>query len=185
MTNDLHNFPFHCPNCRATGELPLVAGNANCPECGEPLWTVRAKTPAAGHTGLVPDDRLPLLPARPPLCTKGLWRVRLCVVLFRPIVILWIMLRQRTMESRVNAKLDKVGNCRQRGELEQLLGKPAYVVSGEAAGAANPPDLIECYESEGCCIDLWFKNDRLVDTSGFVKPTLWDMVLTRNAPPAS
>ena len=114
------------------------------------------------------------------MSTKGLWRVRLCVVLLRPIIMLWLMLRQRIMETRVNSKLDEVSNCREREQLQQLLGKPLYAVSGEACHAPNHPDLIECYESEGCCIDLWFKNDRLIDVSGFVKPTKWDIALTRN-----
>ena len=49
-------------------------------------------------------------------------------------------------------------------------------------GTQQVPDLIECYESEGCCIDLWFKEDRLVNVSGFVKPTAWDYVLAGGAP---
>lgn len=126
---------------------------------------------------LEPDRRLGLVSGRPLLSTKGLWWVRLCVVLFRPIVVLWLMLRQRIMESRVNSKLDGIANCREREDLERLLGKPVYAVSGEACDPPNRPDLIECYESEGCCIDLWFTNDRLVDVSGFVKPTRWDIVL--------
>ena len=59
-----------------------------------------------------------------------------------------------------------------------MIGKPLYAVNPEACGKQSLADLIECYESNGCCIDLWFKNDRLQSTSGFVKPTLWDMVLT-------
>jgi len=126
---------------------------------------------------LEPDPHLTLLPGRPPLETKGLWRVKLCALLFRPIVIMWMLMRQRNMVRRVEATLDEVAQCHDRTELEQLLGKPVYAVSGEVCDAPDPPDLIECYESEGCCIDLWFKDGRLHDVSGFVKPTLWDMVL--------
>ena len=104
--------------------------------------------------------------------------MRLCVVLFRPLVVLWRMFRQHNLETRVNSMLDEVRNCREREDLERLLGRPLYAVSGEAAHVPNHPDLIECYETEGCCVDLWFKNDRLVDVSGFVKPSLWDVALT-------
>ncbi len=85
------------------------------------------------------------------------------------------------MEARVNAILDEIAHCRNREELERLLGPPRYAVSGEACGPlrTDAADLIECYETGGCCIDLWFKNDRLVDVSGFVKPTVWDSVLTQ------
>jgi hypothetical protein len=90
------------------------------------------------------------------------------------------------MSTRVNEKLAAVAECRRRDELEQILGPPLYAVNGENAGVVRPdgsqdsPDLIECYESEGCCIDLWFKDDRLIDMSGFVKPTVWDMALTQH-----
>lgn len=107
--------------------------------------------------------------------------MKLCAALLRPIVILWLPLRQKSMDARVNSKLDEVANCRHRAELEELLGKPVYAVSGEVCDTPDRPDVIECYESEGCCIDLWFKNDRLQNTSGFVKPTLWDVALTKDS----
>jgi len=107
------------------------------------------------------------------------------VFLLRPLIVLWAIFRQRTLERRVNEKLHEVSNCRHRPEIEQLLGKPRYAVSGEVCDPPDRPDSIECYESEGCCIDLWFKNNRLQNTSGFVKPTLWDMVMAGNADQAS
>ncbi len=84
------------------------------------------------------------------------------------------------MEARVNEIIDEISSCRSRGEVEQLLGAPLYAVGGEACGSdsAETPDRIECYETGGCCCDLWFKDDRLIDVSGFVKPTVWDSALT-------
>ncbi len=128
---------------------------------------------------LAPDERLPLLPGRPALDTRGLWRVRLCVLVFRPIVLFWAMWRQRIMERRVLAKLDAVDACRTREELERVLGRPVYAVDAAKCGTPHVADRIECYESEGCSIDLWFQAGRLVDTSGFVKPTRWDIALIR------
>jgi len=131
-----------------------------------------------------PDRRLPIRDGRPALEFDRLWLARLCVLLFRPIVCPWLLLRQRRLEALVNAKLDEMERCRGREELEQVIGEPVYAVSGETCGAVldegtqESPDLIECYESEGCCIDLWFKDDRLVNVSGFVKPTVWDAALT-------
>lgn len=109
----------------------------------------------------------------------------MCVLMFHPIVCIWFVFRQRKMEALVNLKLDQMARCRGREELERLLGEPRYAVSGERCGqpggTPQSPDLIECYESEGCCIDLWFKDDRLADVSGFVKPTVWDVALTTRA----
>ncbi len=130
-----------------------------------------------------PDRSLPVRDGRPELNFKWLRLVRLCVVVFRPMVCLWLAIRQRKKVALVNAKLDELARCRGREELEQLLGRPVYAVDGKSCGALleggtqETPDLIECYESEGCCIDLWFKDDQLVDVSGFVKPTAWDFVL--------
>ncbi|OHB72393.1 MAG: hypothetical protein A2V70_17820 [Planctomycetes bacterium RBG_13_63_9] len=132
---------------------------------------------------IAPDRCLRLQDGRPTLGTKGLWFVRLGVVVFRPIVVLWIILRQRIMVSRVHRKLQQLRQCRDRAELEQLLGAPLYAVDAEAVGKRGVADRIECYESDGCCIDVWFKDGRLVEVSGFVKPTLWDMALTRNTGP--
>lgn len=134
-----------------------------------------------------PDHHLPVRNGRPALDLSRLRLVRLCVLLFRPIVCLWLVYRQRKMVARVNAKLDLLESCRGREQLEELLGRPLYAVDGNRCGAVlrhgthQSPDLIECYESDGCCIDLWFKHDRLVDVSGFVKPTVWDAALAGRA----
>ena len=93
---------------------------------------------------MMPDDRLPLLPGRPPLATRGLWYVRFWALLLRPLLILWLLQRQHSAEARVNSKLDKVGDCRGRKELEELLGRPLYAVSGEVVDTPEErPDLIE------------------------------------------
>ena len=138
-------------------------------------------------SSLDPDRSLPIRDGRPALDFKRLRLVRLCVVVFRPIVCLWLVIRQRRKGTLVNAKLDQMARCRGREELEQLLGEPVYAVDGRSCGAVlegsrqEIPDLIECYESEGCCIDLWFKDGQLVDVSGFVKPSVWDVALTGSA----
>ena len=175
--------PYRCLACGATGELALVVGDSACPACGKHLWTVRSQPAGAAREALLPDYRLPILQGRPPLCPKRLPLARLCVLLFRPIIILWLIPRQRVLENRVNAKLDRIADCRRRAALEQVLGKPLYAVGGEACDGPNAPDLIECYESEGCCIDLWFKDDRLIDVSGFVKPSVWDVLLSGSPTP--
>jgi uncharacterized Zn finger protein (UPF0148 family) len=186
MSADSQSAPYQCPKCGASGELPLVDGDTWCPECGEHLWSLpegssgQRRSEARSRFG--PAGRLAVRDGRPPLETRGLWFVRFRVVLFRPIVILWIILRQRIMVSRVDAKLEQVTRCESRAELEQLLGEPLYAVDAKAVGREGFADVIECYESEGCCIDLWFKDDRLANVSGFVKPTLWDMVLAGHQP---
>ncbi|MEE8452386.1 MAG: hypothetical protein V3R99_10745 [Thermoguttaceae bacterium] len=127
---------------------------------------------------LHPTAHLPILQERPPLRPQSKCFVRLCVLLLRPLVVLWLIPRQSVLENRVNDKLNRIGDHPNQETLEQVLGKPRYAVSGEVCDGPNAPDLIECYESEGCCIDLWFKNDRMVDITGFVKPSDWDLVLS-------
>ncbi len=110
--------------------------------------------------------------------------MRFWVFVLRPFVYLGALFRQRRMILRVNAMLEEVSKCDRRDALEGLLGSPLYAVDGESAGArlkkgGGFPERIECYEADGCCIDLWFKNGRRVDLSGFIKPTLWDMALIR------
>lgn len=176
--------PYDCPQCGAGGELPAVEGETFCPQCGGHLWTVRPVPRREKASGLAPDYRLPVQDGRPPLPLKGLRLARICFLLFHPIVCLWLTLRQRAMERRVLAKLDQMALCRERAELEAVLGKPRYAVSAthlperQAEDTRDAADLIECYESQGCCIDLWFKGDRLVHVSGFVKPTIWDVAVT-------
>jgi len=139
---------------------------------------VRPEPQKANPAVLAPAAQLPILRGRPPLKPQSKRFVRLCVLLLRPLVVLWLIPRQRVLENRVNAKLDQIGDRPSRETVEQILGKPCYAVSGESCDIADPPDLIECYESEGCCVDLWFQNDRLVDITGFVKPSDWDLVLS-------
>ena len=157
--------------------MPLIVGDCSCPDCGEHLWTVRMPPERTTRETLVPDHRLPILQGRPPLRPKWRLPARLCVLLFRPIIILCLIPRQQILERRVNAKMERIADCRRREALEEVLGKPLYAVSGEVCDGPDAPDLIECYESEGCCIDLWFKNDCLVTTTGFVKPMVWEVML--------
>lgn len=127
---------------------------------------------------LQPAADLPILRGRPPLRPQSKYFVRLCILLLRPLVVLWLIPRQSVLENRVNDKLNRIGDHPSRETLEQVLGKPRYAVGGDVVDSPDAPDLIECYESEGCCIDLWFTNDRLVDITGFVKPSDWDLVLS-------
>jgi len=158
--------------------MPLVEGDCSCPDCGDRLWTVRAEPQQTSPGVLVPVAHLPILRGRPTLRPQSKCFVRLCVLLLRPLVILWMIPRQRVLENRVNDKLNQIGDHPNRVVLDRVLGEPCYAVSGEVCDVPDRPDLIECYESEGCCIDLWFKNDRLIDITGFVKPSDWDLVLS-------
>ncbi len=169
--------PYECLACGGSGEMFLVVGDCACPDCGEHLWTVRAPREGTTRETLVPDHRLPILHGRPPIRPKRRLLVRLCVLLFRPIIILVSIPRQYVLENRVNDKLERIAGCRKREALEEVLGKPLYAVSGEVCDGPDAPDLIECYESGGCCIDLWFKNDCLVSTTGCVKPMVWEVML--------
>ena len=134
-----------------------------------------------------PDREVPLRDGRPELPRELLGAARFCAVVFRPIVCLCLSYRQLKKEALVQLKLDAIPDCRNREELTRLIGQPLYAVRGECVDVGStdsdkePPDVVECYESEGCCIDLWFRDDRLIDLSGFVKPTIWDAALAGHA----
>jgi hypothetical protein len=169
-----------CPDCGAEDELPSGARGAPDASGGRPREPEPEGYPTAEFG---PQHGLEVRAGRPALDTSRLRWTRFCVLLLHPIVCLWLSLRQRRLESLVNRKLDEVTRCHSRQQLRQVIGEPLYAVSGQVArgapeGVPRPlADVIECYESDGCCIDLWFRHQRLVSLSGFVKPTVWDIAL--------
>ncbi len=68
------------------------------------------------------------------------------------------------------------GKCQTRNELEQVLGKPKYVLKGDGFCIGSfVPDRVESYQKRGCVIELWFKGERFHSDSGFVPYTAWDI----------
>ena len=66
------------------------------------------------------------------------------------------------------------GKCQTRNELEQVLGKPKYVLKGDGFSIGSfVPDRVESYQKRGCVIELWFKGERFHSDSGFVPYTAW------------
>jgi len=174
----MQTHPYQCQACGASGQLPLVEGDSACPGCGEHLWTVRPAPQDVSSRIVMPAGGVPILSGRPPLRPQAGRLGRFCVLLLRPFVIVWMIFRQRMLENRVNDKLNELGDYPSRETVQSVLGGPCYAVDGKASELPDPPDLIECYESDGCCVDLWFKDDRLIDITGFVKPSDWDLLLS-------
>jgi hypothetical protein len=61
------------------------------------------------------------------------------------------------------------------------LGAPRYGLSGKHFGSRSPgceivrPDRVECYEKDGCQIEIWFRADRVMQMVGNVRPSVWDV----------
>ena len=86
------------------------------------------------------------------------------------------------LNRELQSLLSTVTNCADRKELEHLLGLPDYVMSGELHGQTTPdgaeqrPDLVECYSLGRLNVELWFRDNKLWQTIGFLMPTTWDFV---------
>lgn len=86
------------------------------------------------------------------------------------------------LNAQLKALLSSVAKCATREELEHLLGLPSYAMNGELFGQTNPdgakqhPDLVECYARGRINIELWYRDNRVWQTVGYLMPTAWDFV---------
>jgi hypothetical protein len=80
--------------------------------------------------------------------------------------------------------MEHVSRCATRDELERVLGRPVYALPGEGNsrtvnpdGSIEVPDVIECYELCGCCIDIQFTGGKKSGVIGVPKLTAWRLAL--------
>jgi hypothetical protein len=119
-----------------------------------------------------PDKSLPLLQERPPILIPG-W-IRLTGRLFKGIVRFWLNRRSSRLESQVLTIVHEVRKCHTRQELETLIGKPLYALSGDSYRIAGfQPDRVEIYNHLGLHIELLFKAGKYCSTIVGVDPTVW------------
>ncbi|MGO8753489.1 MAG: hypothetical protein ACLQNE_46735 [Thermoguttaceae bacterium] len=128
---------------------------------------------------ILPDYTLRLLDERPPLCFGRLtWAVAFALgPLIRRVQAPWV----RRKDRRLSVLLDGAGKCQDRGELVRLLGTPQYAISGKHFGCQFPgrdmvhPDRVECYKKDGSWIEISFRNAKVMQISGSLKPSAWDI----------
>jgi hypothetical protein len=144
--------------------------------------------PAPSVAPIEPRSDLPLHKERP-LWGAPVW-ARLANLLPLAVVRRLQAREQARAVARLEALLPQVQRCRDRRELEALLGPPRYALEGgpmdqvtDFYGRPMSPDRIEAYYQAGCVIDLWFATARLGSITGFVMPTVWDVILARRLPP--
>jgi len=89
---------------------------------------------------------------------------------------------QRKVAGRSLSKmLRRVGESKDREELESFVGKPIYVLDGQGFSSQSPdgqklvPDFLERYEADEYWIDLWFEQGRVVTFSGCLRWSAWDL----------
>jgi len=176
------NDEYFCVKCYATGRLPVVEGDAFCPQCGELVWTVR---PVVHGEAMVPDYRLPVRVHRPPARLKGRWLARLCVRCFRPLVRRWLNWKEKQFAVEFEQEMRELRTCKSRLEYERVLDRPVCTVSGKGTGTVGPdgavldsPDLIEFYETGNCTIGLQFKDDKIQSIFGSVRITTLQVELS-------
>ena len=86
------------------------------------------------------------------------------------------------LNRELRSLLSDVTNCNDRSALKSLLGNPDYAMIGTLYGQTDPdgteqrPDLVECYSRGRLNVELWFRDNRLWRTVGFLMPTSWDFV---------
>ena len=99
----------------------------------------------------------------------------LCIF-FRPVVVRWRRFQREAAEHRLSQLIVEAGRCKNRNELEHLLGQPRYAMAGELfAVDQESPDVVECYVTQGCLIELWFTDGRVSITTGSVNVSLLDV----------
>jgi hypothetical protein len=132
---------------------------------------------------IVPSKEYPVLNERPPMEIRR--SVHVLGSVFAPLIRCWRAAVMARVNKWVLPNLMEQGhNCCNREELEQLLGKPRYVLSGDGhsvrSRTAEPvkPDLIEVYQTKGCIMEVVFKDDRPITLLGWAAMTPWDAVVS-------
>jgi len=104
--------------------------------------------------------------------------------MFPFLVRMWLVRKRLQINEHIFPNLMRdVNKCQNRLELESLLGKPKYVISGEGYFESfSPdnkrmvPDIVEIYVIGRCRVDLWFKNNFLEEITGLEELWPWDIV---------
>ncbi len=173
---------YDCLECDSSGRLPVVEGEAFCPHCGEHLWTVRR---LLKESEFGPDYRLPIRDHAPPLKLKGRRFARLCVLLFPSLVRRWLNRFDKRANGEINRVFAQLGTCQRREDYQRLLGSPKYALSGKGVGRlchgmiVDSPDVIECYRVGCCCVELYFRDNRLQKVSAFERLTALRFEMSR------
>ncbi len=104
-------------------------------------------------------------------------------------VSLWIKIVRKHFSPYVNRWLDKkrhhihaniipdmflkIGNCKDRAELEKIIGEPIFALEGGEGfnetlpdGEVIIPDVVEIYIQNGYRIDVWFLNEKIHAMTG-------------------
>lgn len=130
----------------------------------------------------MPSKEYPVLNELPGI--KAPRSVRVLGRMLAPLIRWWRAAAMARIDKRIAPGLVRLAwNCTNREELEQLLGKPTYVVRAHDSGSENnrkptDPAIFEIYETTGCRIDLGFKDDKLISISGCARVTAWEAVVS-------
>ena len=96
----------------------------------------------------------------------------------------WAQRRDAVLSTRLKAIMEQVSECANRDELQRVLGKPIYALPGDGNsrtvnpdGSIEVPDVIECYESHGCRIEIQFTGGKVSCVAGVPRLTAWRTVL--------
>jgi hypothetical protein len=121
-----------------------------------------------------PDYSLPLLEERPALSIPG-W-IRLTALLFKGIIRWWFIRRHTRLESQMITLLGTIKNCRDRQELETLIGKPLYALSGCLYRLGDTiPDRVEIYNHSEFQIEVFFEEENHTSSSIYLFPGAWSI----------
>ena len=102
---------------------------------------------------------------------------------FRPFVRRWRMEKGRKLYEVIFPNIFKnIDQCKNKTEIENLLGKPKQISKGGNYGIfphgqkAIIPDYVEIYLMKDYIINLWYKEDKLVHRSGYPLVSPWDII---------
>ncbi|MCS7468217.1 hypothetical protein NZK35_16315 [Stieleria sp. ICT_E10.1] len=103
-----------------------------------------------------------------------------------PVASLFAERLRRQYDGRVKTSgllLQSALECANRQQLEELIGQPRYAMLGDHYGTSDSmdgpitrPDVVEVYERDGCMVEVWFKDGKLMTMNGMAFPTDWEFI---------
>lgn len=148
---------------------------------------VESQSSESSTLKLRPAEGLPVLEERPAL---NISRIRLSLARlacrpFYPLFRRWRERRYARLKSRIHNLFEGMRRCKDRGELERLIGEPLYATSlWEIDERGGSDYLDEYYETRGCSIVIRFKGRELRSFMAHPSQTVWDIVVAERESPA-
>ena len=114
-----------------------------------------------------PTRNLQPLAERPQIGPAPIY-VRIACKLAPALVQRWLNRRDERLQARLGELINLAMRCESRAELERILGTPVYALAGHLFSSnGEGPDSVECYAKDGCELEVWFRNGKRWQATGW------------------